>query len=407
MNTKTLNISQLIPDSRNANKHTERGTGMVEKSLRKYGAGRSILIDKNNKIIAGNLTAEQAASIGMGNIRVIETDGKELIAVKRTDLDLDTDVAAKELGIADNRSAEVGLQWDVPVLEELKIEGVNLEEFFSEKELEKIGFAKKEIVEDEIPEVPKVAKTVLGDLYELGRHRLLCGDSTNSDDVARLMDGALPHLMVTDPPYGVEYNPEWRADAGVNNNKGKMGKVANDDRCDWGEAYNLLPCTVAYVWHAGRHAAEVQKSLEVCGYEIRNQIIWAKDRFALSRGDYHWQHEPCWYATKGKHHWSGDRSQSTLWEIKSREDKGGGHGTPKPVECMMRPIVNNTSSGQAVCDPFLGSGTTLIAAEQTGRSCFGMELEPKYCDVIVSRYVKFTGNNKVKLNGKMIEWQCE
>ena len=152
------------------------------------------------------------------------------------------------------------------------------------------------------------------------------------------MAASQPHLMVTDPPYGVDYDPAWRGRAGVNANTGKMGRVANDDRADWREAWALFPGEVAYVWHAGRFASTVQDSLEACGFEIRAQIIWGKDRFALSRGHYHWQHEPCWYAVRGTAHWSGDRSQSTLWRIPAREDGGHGHGTQKPVECMRRPM---------------------------------------------------------------------
>jgi DNA modification methylase len=146
-----------------------------------------------------------------------------------------------------------------------------------------------------------------------------------------------------------------------------------------------------YVWHAGRYAATVQQSIEACGFEVRSQIIWAKDRFALSRGNYHWQHEPCWYAVRNNAHWNGDRSQSTLWQIKAREDDGHGHGTQKPVECMRRPILNNSNPGQVVYDPFLGSGTSIIAAETTSRICYGLEINPCYCDLIVKRWQQFTG----------------
>jgi DNA modification methylase len=235
----------------------------------------------------------------------------------------------------------------------------------------------------------------IASLWVLGRHRLLCGDSTSQDDVDKLLAGVSPHLMVTDPPYGVNYDPAWRKRAGVNLNARKLGKVANDDRADWLEAWALFPGSVAYVWHAGRHTSEVQQSLEVAGFDMRSQIIWAKDRFALSRGHYHWQHEPCWYAVRGNagKHWSGDRKQSTLWNINSRDDDGHGHGTQKPVECMRRPIENNSSPGQAVYEPFSGSGTTIVAAEMTGRSCFAIEIDPAYVDVAVLRWQAFTGED--------------
>jgi DNA modification methylase len=202
--------------------------------------------------------------------------------------------------------------------------------------------------------------------------------------------------MVTDPPYGVEYDPDWRNRTDRPNGKpyGAMaiGQVSNDDRVDWREAWALFPGDVAYVWHASLFGVVVQSSLEECDFQPRSQIIWAKPRFAISRGHYHWQHESCLYAVKkgGTGHWSGDRSQTTLWTISHNKSETG-HSTQKPVECMKRPIENNSSPGQAVYDPFLGSGTTIIAAEMTGRVCYGLEIDPKYCDVIVQRWENFTG----------------
>ena len=231
--------------------------------------------------------------------------------------------------------------------------------------------------------------------FEPTQHRIACGDATDADTVAKLLDGAKPALMVTDPPYGVEYDPGWRQRLGVSMNREKMGKVLNDDRADWREAWALFPGDVAYVWHAGLFASTVQQSLEAVGFVCRSQIIWAKDRFALSRGDYHWQHEPCWYAVrKGSvGHWNGDRAQGTVWNIKAREDGGHGHGTQKPLECMRRPILNNSAPGQAVYEPFSGSGTTLIAAESSGRTCYAIELNPAYVDVAVIRWQTITGKS--------------
>ena len=193
------------------------------------------------------------------------------------------------------------------------------------------------------------------------------------------------------PAYGVEYDPAWRKRAGVDLNARKLGKVANDDRVDWQEAWELFPGSVAYVWHASWFTSEVKQSLETAGFDMRAQIIWAKDRFALSRGHYHWQHEPCWYAVRGTSHWCGDRKQSTLWNINARDDDGHGHGTQKPVECMRRPIENNSSPGQAIYEPFSGSGTTIIAAEMTGRSCLAIEIDPIYVDASILRWQAFTG----------------
>jgi DNA modification methylase len=396
----SMKLTDLQPDPHNANKGTERGVGMLEQSLRSYGAGRSLLIDKHGVVIAGNKTLEAAASIGMTDVIVVPTDGKQIVVVQRTDLDLSNDPKAKALGVADNRVAQIGLEWDASVLQDMVANGTDLSSLFSEKELADLvtkQFKAGDGLTDP-DDVPKARETdiVPGDVFALGRHRIMCGDSTNPQHVDRLLDGVKPHLMVTDPPYGVEYDPEWRAAAGVNQNKGKMGKVLNDDKADWSDAWSLFPGDVAYVWHAGLFASTVQQSLERCGFNVRSQIIWAKERFALSRGHYHWQHEPCWYAVKDGGHWNGDRSQSTLWRINSRDDGGVGHGTQKPVECMKRPIENNSSVGQAIYEPFSGSGTTLIAAEQTGRACYAMELSPSYVQIAIDRWEAFTGQKAIK-----------
>lgn len=249
-----------------------------------------------------------------------------------------------------------------------------------------------------------------GDLWTLGNHLLLVGDATDKDQVdyllraARADGSAPPVLMVTDPPYGVEYNPEWRegADLGVGNRA--KGKVANDDRVDWSDAYRLFPGQVAYVWHAGRFTAEVATSLQAVDFEIVSQIIWAKQHFALSRGDYHWQHEPRWYAVRrgAKHNWQVARDQSTVWAIQNNNAFGGqgeekfGHGTQKPIECMARPIANSTAKGEAVYDPFCGSGTTLIACEKLGRRGIALEIEPRYADQIIHRWEKVSGGRAKK-----------
>ena len=199
--------------------------------------------------------------------------------------------------------------------------------------------------------------------------------------------------MVTDPPYGVNYDPTWRHETGLNNSK-RTGVVLNDDVADWTDAWALFPGDVAYVWHGALHATTVADSLIRSSFNIRSQIIWAKSRLVIGRGDYHWQHEPCWYAVRkgGKGHWASDRKQTTLWAIDTKgQDTDTVHGTQKPVECMKRPIENNSSPGQAVYEPFSGSGTTIIAGEMTGRCVYAVELNPAYVDVAVLRWQAFTG----------------
>jgi DNA modification methylase len=254
-----------------------------------------------------------------------------------------------------------------------------------------------EVVEDEVPEPPVEPVTKPGDLWLLGEHRLLCGDSTKAEDVGRVLDGRKPFIMVTDPPYGVEYDADWRNEAlradGSPSDGRAVGKVSNDDKFDWTESYQLFSGHVAYVWHAGRFSGDVARSIEAAKFEIRCQLIWVKSNFAIGRGHYHWGHEPCWYAVRsgGSAKWGGDRTQSTAWNIAKPSKSETGHSTQKPVECMARPIRNHGGKDDDVYDPFLGSGTTIIAAEQLGRRCYGLELEPRYCDVIVQRWEKLTG----------------
>lgn len=231
------------------------------------------------------------------------------------------------------------------------------------------------------------------------RHRLLVCDSTSAEDVAVLLDDARPRLMVTDPPYGVEYDPAWRQEAAAAGHLAyaarRVGEVTNDDRDDWTAAWALAPSEVAYIWHAGRHASRVQTHLESAGYEIRSQIIWAKRHFPISRGDYHWRHEPCWYAIRkgGRAEWIGDRKQTTVWDdVTLDRNVEGGHSTQKPVELMARAIRNHAGD---VYDPFVGSGTTLIAAHLESRRCFAMEVKPAYADVVCRRFQTVVGSRPV------------
>ncbi|MEN6305324.1 MAG: DNA modification methylase [Armatimonadia bacterium] len=336
--------------------------------------------------------------------------GLEMVPVIYADVD---DRTALRMVLADNRTCRLGaddperladllqdILADTGSLVGTGFDQAALDELLSSLNAEQVP-AEGLTDADATPEPPVAPVTLPGDLWRLGPHRVLCGDSTASEAVSRLLGATVPFLMVTDPPYGVEYDPEWRnghggfSDAPVK----QTGKVANDDRVDWSPVWALFPGSVAYVWHAGVKAAEVAISLFAEKFDIRAQIIWAKQQGVMSRGAYHWQHEPCWYAVrKGQtSHWKGDRKQTTVWQVQSlnptgnREEERVGHGTQKPIELMRRPIVNHTERGEAIYDPFLGSGTTLIACEKEGRVCYGIDIDPKYVDVIVKRWQDFTG----------------
>jgi DNA modification methylase len=267
---------------------------------------------------------------------------------------------------------------------------------------------------DAIPEPSPIPGAETGHVWLLGVHRLVCGDCTDPAVVGACLEQEKPHLMVTDPPYGVEYDPDWRNDAaqagyssmGRGAPGGRaVGKVSNDDRADWREAWALFPGDVAYVWHGGTKAHVVAQSLAESGFLLRAQIVWAKNNIVISRGHYHPQHEPLFYAVrKGRTgHWHGDRKQSTLWQIDKPQKSDTGHGTQKPVECMKRPIENNSKAGDAVYEPFSGSGTTIIAAEMTGRRCLAIEIDPTYVDVAIRRWEQFTGETaKLESTGETL-----
>lgn len=249
--------------------------------------------------------------------------------------------------------------------------------------------------------------TALGQVWELGGHRLICGDSTKEPVVQQLLGDVVPVIMVTDPPYGVEYDPAWREGLDLGKPGGRaIGKVSNDDRFDWTPTYKLFPGPVAYVWHAGIHSGAIARHLEDAGLLIRSQIIWNKQHFVVSRGAYHWKHEPCWYAVRkgATSNWKADRKQTTVWDIANAGAFGGkddenktDHGTEKPMECMARPIRHHTEHGDAVYDPFMGSGTTLMAAEQMGRRAFGIDLDPGYIAITLERFAKATGKAPKKV----------
>lgn len=388
--------SDLIPDDKNFNIGSEAGGALIKNSFKKFGSGRSILIDKNNKIIAGNKSVEYS---GIDDVQIIESDGKRLIAVKRTDIDLDTP-EGREMALADNATAKANIIFDAELIEAELGEAV-----CEEWGVEITDHAEAQEDDYEIPDTIQT-DIVLGDLFEIGQHRLLCGSSTEADSVGKLLNGKEPYLMVTDPPYGVEYDANWRNEAlredGTTSDGRAIGKVKNDNNADWTEAWALSPAKVAYVYHADKFSGTVQKSLEDCDFDIRCQIVWVKSHFAIGRGDYHHKHEPCWYAVKkgSKGNWASDRKQTTVWDIPKPQKSETGHSTQKPIECMARAIGNHDGD---VYDPFLGSGTTMVAGHQLGRKVYAMEIKPEYCQITIDRMIKLDPDIKITKNGKPYE----
>jgi DNA modification methylase len=357
-----------------------------------------VLVDENGMLISGEARIAAALKLKLKTIPVIVARGwneAEKCGYRLTDNQL----AARASWDFERLGSELG---------DLKFSGFDLNLIgFEPEQLEAILASSRPsglTDPDSVPEALDQPVSRLGDVWLLGDHRIGCGDSTSATDVAPVLGESQPHVMVTDPPYGVSYEPSWRGRRKLSGGKLAVGKVLNDDRIDWRQAYTLFSGDVAYVWHGALHGDVVAASLVACGLQPRAQIVWAKQHFTLGRGDYHWKHETCWYAVREGRtsHWQGGRTQTTVWEIANNNPFGNpqreqswGHGTQKPVECMRRPIVNNSRPGQLVYDPFLGSGTSLIAAEMTGRSCRGLEVSPAYVDVILRRWQAFTGRTAI------------
>jgi len=415
-------LDSLVLDPGNARLHDSRNLAAIGESLQRFGFRSPVIVQRKGMVVrAGNGRCLAARELGWTHVPAIVVD--------------DDSREAMLFALSDNRTAELA-SWDearlAEMLEELETEQVETGWLWSKAEVDEVlQHISEPVAPPPTPaaedlEKPKQPKTKRGDLIVLGRHRLLCGDSTSAKDVSRVLGGESPRLMVTDPPYGVEYDASWRNKVGLSTSA-QVGKVANDDRASWAAAWNHFRGDVAYVWHAGLFAGPVGRSLEVAGFDLRSQIIWVKRRFAISRGAYHWRHETALFAVRkgAKASWVGGRKQdtvwadvvdqfegendhdlfaarvsedsvyafgasaTTVWEMPNDAAVGGGHSTQKPVEAMARPMRNHDHDG--VYDPFLGTGTTLIAAEQEGRRCFGLEIDPAYCDVIVRRWETLTG----------------
>jgi hypothetical protein len=397
-------VSDLVPYVRNARTHSDTQVGQIADSVKEFGWTNPVLIDEKNVLIAGHARVLAARRLGM----------KEVPAIVLGHL---TEAQRKALVLADNRLA-LNAGWDEDLLRQ-ELNDLTALNF----DLDLLGFSGAEIdalltdplsdAADNAPPLPERAVSQLGDLWCCGEHRVLCGDATDPKAVSRLLAGSRPILMVCDPPYGIELDSEWRDRAGLNGHgpaepsymkKRTEGHsettISGDTRAEWSEAFALVPSLdAAYVFHASKFTSEVLAGLQRIGFLHHQQIIWNKGRTVLTRTHYWFQHEPCWYVRKKNAPWYGKPGDnSTIWESASPKFIMGGsgeqkfdHPTQKPADLMRRPILNHTKRGGLVYDPFLGSGTTLAAAELAKRICYGLELDPKYVDVIVRRWEQLTG----------------
>ena len=405
LEVQTWPIDRLKFYERNPRKNDSEVERMMA-SIVEFSFAVPVLARSSGEIVDGHLRTKAARRLGMTELPVVPCDDW-------------TDAQVRAFRLMVNRSVSWA-DWDLELLaaefKDLEALGFDLAlTGFDAKEID--GFTlEPDPAEDEVPPIPEVPVSRPGDLWLCGPHRVLCGSATNKADVDRVLNGSRPFLMVTDPPYGVELDSEWRDRAGINKHgpaepsymkhrtEGHTEtSISGDTKADWTDAFELVPSLeIAYVWHATSHMVEVSLGLRRIGFEVRQQIIWNKSVFTLSRQAYHWKHEPCLYAVKrGKTaRWVGTNDQSTVWDAASPKAIMGGsteeklnHATQKPVELMRRPILNHTSRGDLVWEPFLGSGSCLAAAETAGRVCYGIELEPKYIDLVVNRWQNLSGHN--------------
>jgi len=395
-----MKISDIKHDPNNANKGSDRGSRLIKESLKKFGTGRSIVVDKHGVAIGGNKTLEQAGALGMEEVILVPSDGTKLVVVQRTDLDLAEDVKAQELALADNRASEVSMSWDSDVLASIETK-VDLSQFFKKTELDQIlGRApvKLRIDDDEVPEPQHEVITKPGDLITLGSHRLICGDATDGVSLERLMDGKRADLVVTDPPYNVDYTGKTADQLKVENDKMSDRAFFYFLRAAFGRMIDVMHAGAGiYVCHADMEGINFRTAFDEAGFKLASVLIWVKQTLVLGRGDYQWQHEPILYGWKpgAAHRWFSDRKQTTVWNF-DRPQRSSEHPTMKPVALIQYAIGNSSQAGDIVLDPFGGSGTTLIACEKTNRVCHTIELNPSYVDVIVARWEAATGQKATR-----------
>jgi len=409
-------IGRLVFYSRNPRKNDAAVDRMCA-SIREFGFKIPVLARSDGTVVDGHLRLKAARKLG-------SWPGGDVTVIPVILCDEWSDAQVKAFRLMVNRSV-AWADWDEELLA-LELQELNAANFdldltgFNQKEIDDLLALPDEEKANEAPPLPEIPVSRTGDLWICGKHRVLCGDATSANDVARLLGDLKPPLMVTDPPYGIELDSEWRDRAGLNGcgpaetsymkhrTEGHTETtISGDTRADWSAAFELVPSLqIAYVWHASKYTREVLDGLLRIGFLHHQQIIWDKGRTVLTRTLYWFQHEPCWFVRKKNAPWYGKAGEnSTIWASPSPKFIMGGsdeekydHPTQKPVDLMRRPILNHLRRGELVYEPFLGSGTTLAAAELTERVCCGLELDPKYVDVVVRRWQTLSGK-KATLDG--------
>lgn len=383
MEIRSVKIKEIKPYDRNAKKHDDTQINNVAESIRQFGFVQPIVIDSNGVIVIGHCRFEAAKRLKYAEVPCIMVD------------DL-TPEQVDALRIVDNKTNES--PWDIDLLAE-ELQDLDLSMFDFAWDLMEETAEATEITEDEAPEVDKTNDPIskFGQIWKLGRHRLMCGDSTSEENVKALLGGAKADLLLTDPPYGVDYTGRTKDALKIQNDAKTDEEMIEFLSSAFRSADSVMkPGAVFYIWYAGTKEHAFDKACQLTGWEVRQILIWAKNTMVMGRQDYQWKHEPCIYGWKGGagHLWASDRKQTTILEF-DRPTANKEHPTMKPIALFDYQIQNNTKGGDIVLDLFGGSGTTIMACEQNGRNACVMEYDPKYVDVIIKRWENFTGEKAV------------
>lgn len=378
MEIKQIKINQLIEYKNNAKKHDEAQIKNVMQSIKEFGMVQPIVIDQNNTIIIGHCRFRALKRLKWEEVPCVRIENLSENEINK-------------LRLLDNKLNES--EWDFDLLAD-QITEIDWSDFDIDWSILEIDEEPQEIVEDEMPEVPEEPKAKVGDIYELGCHRLICGDSTNPAVIERLMDGLKADILITDPPYNVDYEGKTKDALKIKNDK-----MDNDSfRQFLVDAFTcanevMRSGAVFYIWHADSEGYNFRGACNDVGWKVRECLIWNKNYMVMGRQDYQWKHEPCLYGWKdgASHLWASDRKQTIVLDF-ARPNRSDIHPTMKPVALLAYQISNNTHEGDAVLDIFGGSGSTLIACEQLGRRCYMCEIDEHYVDVIVKRYIDSTNN---------------
>ena len=381
-------INELKPYKNNPRNNKE-AVKYVANSIKEFGFKVPIIIDKNNEIIAGHTRLEASKELGL----------KEVPCIIANDL---TEEQVKAFRLADNKVSEVA-EWNFDLLdEELKdITELDMSDFGFDLDLDLEE--EKEIIEDDFDveeNITEEPKAKYGDIYQLGNHRLMCGDSTKQEEVEKLMDGNMVDLLITDPPYNVAYKGKTKDALTIKNDNMDNNLFRQFLRDAFSSADKVMkPGAVFYIWHADSEGYNFRGACYDNNWKVRQCLIWNKNSMVMGRQDYQWKHEPCLYGWKdgAAHLWSSDRKQTTILNF-NKPNRNEEHPTMKPIALFDYQIQNNTKKYDIVLDLFMGSGTTIMACEQNNRIAYGMELDPKYIDVIIKRWEDFTGEKAIKLN---------